>query len=118
MARRAVKRCWRGLSVHARECARSLCYQTLLMSNSLFQYADIRQVLWDMAVSLGTKIIPEAEISSLDLVDDGRCSVRLASGEVLEADVIIGTDGPGGIARKEVIGQEVKETTLGMSIFR
>ena len=90
----------------------------LAILNHFGQYADVRRELWNTAESLGAKMIPKTEISSLDVDKEGRPSVRLASGEILEADVIVGTDGPDSIARKEVIGQDVKETTLGLSVFR
>ena len=90
----------------------------LSVLSRLGQYTDIRRLLWNAAESFGAKIISKAKVSSIDVAKEGRPSVRLTSGEILEADAIIGTDGLNSIAQKEVLGEEVKEITLGMSLFR
>lgn len=80
-------------------------------------YSDIRQLLYAKATALGTRVVPEARISSIEFDADERPSIRLASGEVLEGDVVVATDGPESIARDLVISQDVKEAKLGMTIF-
>lgn len=84
------------------------------------QYSDVRRLLLDSAISYGANVRPQARIASIEFSDDGRPSVRLASGEVIEADAVVGADGPDSAVRKEIVspGQDVKEKTLGMSIFR
>ena len=48
----------------------------------------------------------------------GRPSVRLESGEVVEADVIVGADGSNSVVRKELLGQELRPTPLGLTMFK
>ncbi|EKM54065.1 uncharacterized protein PHACADRAFT_162446 [Phanerochaete carnosa HHB-10118-sp] len=80
-------------------------------------YADVRQLLFDSALSYGATIRPQARITSVMFGADGRPSVRLASGEAIEADVVVGTDGPESVLRRHIAGADVKETALGMSLF-
>ncbi|KIP08302.1 hypothetical protein PHLGIDRAFT_104562 [Phlebiopsis gigantea 11061_1 CR5-6] len=80
-------------------------------------HSDIRKLLHANATALGTSIVPDARVSSIEFDADERPSVRLASGQVLEGDVVVATDGPGSIARALVIGHDVQETNLGLTIF-
>lgn len=82
------------------------------------QYADVRRLLFDSAVSYGATIRQQARITSVEFGADGRPSVRLASGEAIEADVVVGTDGPESVLRRHIVGADVKETALGVSLFR
>ena len=118
MARGAVQRCWWRHAVYARQYAYP-CATT--NSDDLIpcaQYSDLRQLLYAKALSLGAEVVAEARISSIEFDTDERPSIRLESGEVFEGDVVVGTDGPDSIARNLVISQDVKETNLGMTIFR
>ena len=59
------------------------------------------------------------DVASIFIKEGSRPSVTLASGEILEADVIIAADGPDGVARTEVLdGQDVQDTHLGFTIYR
>lgn len=78
---------------------------------------DLHRLLRDKAVSLGAEIIPDAQVLSIDFDANDRPSVRLASGDVLEADVVVGADGMGSIARTMVIGEERREIDLGLTSF-
>jgi len=60
-------------------------------------HSDLRQMLLETARELGAEARTNAEV--VEIAEDCR-SVRLASGEILEADIIIGADGSQGICRK------------------
>lgn len=79
-------------------------------------YADVRRLLLDSATSYGAQIREDVQISSVDFAADGRPVVRLASGEVFEADVVVGTDGPESVVRKHVAEQPIEERNIGLSI--
>lgn len=70
---------------------------------SAFQYVDVHRLFHDTAVSYGAEIRVNSEVVSLH--PDDRC-VKLASGEVIRGDVIVGADGPNGLARKNIIGSQ------------
>ncbi|KAL0945526.1 hypothetical protein HGRIS_001008 [Hohenbuehelia grisea] len=59
-------------------------------------HADVRQFLYDTAISAGAKVRLGAVVSSID--PEAR-TVSLDSGEVLNADVIVGADGQWGVSR-------------------
>ncbi|KAG6876408.1 hypothetical protein C0992_013069 [Termitomyces sp. T32_za158] len=59
-------------------------------------YADLRQLLYDTAVSLGADIRLNTPVAS---IDPDNQSVTLQSGQILTADVIVGADGVHGLAR-------------------
>ena len=61
------------------------------------QHADLRQLLYDTALSCGATIHLNTTVTAIE-PDAGR--VRLSTGEVLEADVIVGADGPSGLSRR------------------
>ena len=60
------------------------------------QHSHYREMLLETALELGAETRTNAEV--VEVAEDCR-SVRLASGEVLKADVIIGADGCHGICR-------------------
>ena len=62
-----------------------------------FQHADLRQLLYDTAVSCGATIRLNTTVTA---IEPDACRVRLSTGEVLEADVIVGADGPSGLSRR------------------
>lgn len=59
-------------------------------------HADLRQLLYDTALSCGATIHLNTTVAA---VEPEACRVRLSTGEVLEADVIVGADGPSGLSR-------------------
>ncbi|OCH90236.1 FAD/NAD-P-binding domain-containing protein, partial [Obba rivulosa] len=71
----------------------------------LAHYADVRKMLYDAAVELGTKIRTSAKISSVSL-DISKPSVTLESGDVIEADIIVGADGHSGPTRAAVLADK------------
>ena len=62
-----------------------------------FQHADLRQLLYDTALSCGATIHLNTTVTA---IEPDACRVRLSTGEVLEADVIVGADGPSGLSRR------------------
>jgi len=71
-------------------------------------------MLLETARELGAEIRTHAEV--VEIAEDCR-SLRLASGKVLEADVIIGADGSRGISRGLVVPQDSPKAT-GIMLFK
>jgi salicylate hydroxylase len=78
------------------------------------QHGDLRDMLLETARELGAETRTNAEV--VEIAEDCR-SVRLASGEVLKADIIIGADGSQGICRALVVPQDPPKTT-GIMLFK
>jgi salicylate hydroxylase len=76
-------------------------------------HGDLRDMLLETARELGAETRTNAEV--VEIAEDCR-SVRLASGEVLKADIIIGADGSQGICRALVVPQDPPKTT-GIMLF-
>ncbi|EMD37806.1 hypothetical protein CERSUDRAFT_114460 [Gelatoporia subvermispora B] len=68
----------------------------------LAHYADLRKLLYDTAVESGAKVRTNAKISSIAL-DTSKPSVTLESGDVIEADIIVGADGHSGPTRALIL---------------
>ncbi|KAI0093314.1 hypothetical protein BDY19DRAFT_903077 [Irpex rosettiformis] len=81
------------------------------------QLVDLKKMLLDKAVFYGAEIRHDVEVSGISVQKGSRPSARLTSGEVIEADVILGADGPKSVIRWQVIGQELNETPLGTALF-
>jgi len=54
-------------------------------------------MLYDTALSCGATIRLNTTVTA---IEPDACRVRLSTGEVLEADVIVGADGPSGLSRR------------------
>ncbi|TFY56830.1 hypothetical protein EVJ58_g7408 [Rhodofomes roseus] len=80
----------------------------------LTTHAELHRILSDAAVAHGVNIRYDAQVVSID-PDLGQ--VRLASGDTLSADVIIGADGETGISRDVLVGQHDRGTPVGMSVI-
>ena len=78
------------------------------------QHGQLREMLLETARELGAKTRTNAEV--VDIAEDCR-SVRLATGEVIEADVIIGADGSQGMCRRLVVPQDPPKAT-GVMLFK
>jgi len=76
-------------------------------------HSQLRQMLLETARELGAEIRTNAEV--VEIAEDCR-SLRLASGKVLEADVIIGADGSRGMSRGLVVPQDSPKAT-GVTLF-
>ena len=86
---------------------------TSSMYSYSIQHAHLRDMLLETARELGAETRANAEV--VEIAEDCR-SVRLASGEVLKADVIIGADGSQGICRALVLPQDPPKAT-GVMLF-
>jgi salicylate hydroxylase len=78
------------------------------------QHSHYREMLLETAHELGAETRTNAEV--VEVAEDCR-SVRLASGEVLKADVIIGADGSHGICRTILLPQDPPKPT-GLTLFK
>ncbi len=78
------------------------------------QHDKYRDMLLETARELGAETRTNAQV--VEVAEDCR-SVRLASGEVLKADVIIGADGSHGICRTILLPQDPPKPT-GMMLFK
>jgi salicylate hydroxylase len=71
-------------------------------------------MLLETARELGAKIRTNAEV--VEIAEDCR-SLRLATGEVIQADVIIGADGSQGMCRRLVVPQDPPKAA-GITLFK
>lgn len=69
----------------------------------VFQLNDLRELLYNTAVSHGAEVRFGAEVTA---VESREHTVSLSSGEVLSADVIIGADGLHGPCRQVVLEED------------
>jgi len=76
-------------------------------------HSQLRRMLLETALELGAEARTNTEV--VEIAGDCR-SVRLASGEVLHADVIIGADGSQGMCRRLVCPQDPAKGT-GIMLF-
>ncbi|KAI9511080.1 FAD/NAD-P-binding domain-containing protein [Russula earlei] len=76
-------------------------------------HSQLRLMLLETALELGAETRINAEV--VEIAEDCR-SIRLACGEVLEADVIVGADGSRGMCRRLVIPQDPPKGT-GIMLF-
>lgn len=81
--------------------------------------SDLRELLYRTAVSHGAKI-QKACVAAYDTDREGRPLLQLASGTVLPADVVIGTDPSDEVTRNLVFDDEdVEEDRYqGMTLFK
>lgn len=75
-------------------------------------------MLLNRALSYGAKIRGGVELASLRVEKDSRPAARLTSGEVIEADVIIGADGAESYVRTLVADKELQSTPKGLALFK
>ena len=71
-------------------------------------------MLLETARELGAKTRSNAEV--VEIAEDCR-SLRLATGEVIEADVIVGADGSQGLCRRLVVPQDPPKPA-GITLFK
>jgi hypothetical protein len=85
----------------------------MIYSNPI-QHSHYREMLLETARELGAVTRTNAEV--VEVAENCR-SVRLASGEVLKADLIIGADGSHGICRSILLPQDPPKPT-GITLFK
>jgi salicylate hydroxylase len=96
---------------------RAPCIDRCIASSTcpcLLQHSQLRKMLLETAHELGATTRTNAEV--VEIAEDCR-SVRLASGEVIEADIIIGADGSQGMCRRLVVSQDPPKAT-GVMMFK
>jgi 2-polyprenyl-6-methoxyphenol hydroxylase-like FAD-dependent oxidoreductase len=85
-----------------------------VMYSHPIQHSHYREMLLETAHELGAETRTNAEV--VEVAEDCR-SVRLASGEVLNADIIIGADGSNGICRAILLPED-PPTPTGLMLFK
>ncbi|KAJ8468341.1 hypothetical protein ONZ51_g9714 [Trametes cubensis] len=80
----------------------------------LTTHAELHEVLYDAAVALGADIRYGAEVQE---IDPGSPTVKLASGEVLSADVLVGADGEFGVSRALVLEGRDDGNPTGLALY-
>ncbi|TFY52967.1 hypothetical protein EVJ58_g9715 [Rhodofomes roseus] len=80
----------------------------------LMTHGNLCEILHDAAVSQGAEIRYNAKVVDIE-PEDG--AVKLASGEILQADIIIGADGERGLCRRLVLGREERIEPSGLGLF-
>lgn len=79
------------------------------------QHRDIYDILHEAAVGAGVEVRTGAEVVEVD--PSLERAVRLASGEVIAGDVLVGADGEFGLCRAVVVGQATKGTPTGVAMY-
>ncbi|KAI0640003.1 FAD/NAD(P)-binding domain-containing protein [Trametes polyzona] len=80
----------------------------------LTTHEAVYTILYDAAVAAGIEIRYGSEVQEIGPASP---TVKLASGEVLSADVLIGADGEFGVSRKLVAGDRAKGTRTGIAVY-
>lgn len=73
-------------------------------------------MLYRLAVEAGVIVQFGATVEEVK-PEKPRPSVRLASGEEVSADIIIGADGPRSLVRETVLGEEDEPRPTGITVF-
>ena len=81
----------------------------------LIHRADIRRILFDEAQHAGAIIRLGVEVQGIDLWND---TVRSTTGELFEADLILGADGEHSICRETLLGRADPPHSSGDIVFR
>lgn len=75
-------------------------------------------MLYDLALSVGAKILFSTQITSVAINDiRERPYVTLVDGSIIEADVVLGGDGSNSIVRDYVNGGEDDAEDIGQSFY-
>ena len=70
--------------------------------------------MYNTAKALGAQVRTGAEIVD---IDPFKPSVTLRGGEVLSADVVVGADGPYGLTRQSLVGENPMKTPMGFMMY-
>jgi len=101
------------IALYVRASGIDRCMASLTCSCPI-QHSQLREMLLETARELGAKTRTNAEV--VEIAEDCR-SVRLATGEVIEADIIIGADGSQGMCRRLVVPEDPPKST-GVMLFK
>ncbi|KAI0091564.1 FAD/NAD-P-binding domain-containing protein [Irpex rosettiformis] len=107
--------------LHAGECLGVAQWRLDVMSETggdfiTMAHEDVHRLIHRLAVDAGVQIQYGATVEEVN-PEKPRPSVRLASGEVISADIIIGADGPRSIVRETVLGEEDEPRPTGITVF-
>ncbi|KAA1468828.1 FAD/NAD(P)-binding domain-containing protein [Dentipellis sp. KUC8613] len=94
----------------------------------MMHHQDLYEILYKLALSAGAQVLfnstgsisapqPPAYKAPAAEYATPRAQVTLTNGQVLEADVIVGADGPHSFVRKFVEEEEVEERWSGMNVY-
>jgi salicylate hydroxylase len=121
------------LTVHVSPGCRHVRHLTLIFHD--VQHADLLQTLHGLASSAGARVTFGAIVESVEPAPDAssesgrstpitghgpstlRPTVRLKTGEVLQADVIVGADGLRSIVRRVVSNDETEPPSTGLNTY-
>ncbi|KAH9849277.1 FAD/NAD-P-binding domain-containing protein [Lenzites betulinus] len=77
-------------------------------------HCSLYKVLYDAAMAAGIEVRMGAEVEE---IDPDSPTVKLVSGEILTADVLVGADGEFGKARQVVAGEKAMGSRTGMALY-
>jgi len=97
---------------------RSFFPSAVVLLTIFVKYADLYNMLYDLAVCAGASITFNAEILSVYVDEEKEMPMAmLADGTLLTADLILGADGSRSVAREAVTGQVEGEQPSDHSFF-
>jgi salicylate hydroxylase len=82
------------------------------------KYDDLHRILYRLATSAGTNVTYNAPVITVSVRESQTALAVLADGEVIKADVIVGTDGYRSVVRDVVSDRDNNGTPTGMSVLR
>ncbi|KAI0693444.1 FAD/NAD-P-binding domain-containing protein [Cerioporus squamosus] len=80
----------------------------------MMSHAELYDILYDTAIKHGAQVRFNAEVAEIDPEEQ---EVKLASGEILSADVLVGADGEYGPSRTAVLGERKVGTPTGLAVY-
>lgn len=116
MARGCHQRDWWRFPSAPRKALLSL--STVCAPDYFVKYADLYNMLYDLAICAGASITFNTEIMSVYVDEEKEMPmVMLADGTLLTADLVLGADGSRSVAREAVTGQVESEPPSDHSFF-
>ncbi|KAI0692489.1 FAD/NAD(P)-binding domain-containing protein [Cytidiella melzeri] len=79
-------------------------------------HEDVHRLIHRLAMDAGAHVQFDATVEEI-IPGTSRPSVRLASGEIVSADIIIGADGPRSMVREIVLGEKDEPQPTGITVF-
>ncbi|KAI0766017.1 hypothetical protein BC629DRAFT_1596505 [Irpex lacteus] len=107
--------------LHAGECFGVAQWRLDVMSETggdflMMAHEDVHRLIYRLAVDAGAQVQFGATVEEIN-PEKPRPSVRLANGEVISADIIVGADGPRSLVRETVLGEEDEPRPTGITVF-
>ncbi|EKM50084.1 uncharacterized protein PHACADRAFT_46976, partial [Phanerochaete carnosa HHB-10118-sp] len=82
----------------------------------LMKHEDVHRLLYRLAIESGAKVDFGVSVASV-APGDPRPTVTLSTGKVLEADIVIGADGPRSLVRPVVLDRPDDAVPSGLTVF-